>query len=402
MLFENYQTFVFIILFILAFNLFKLVVKNAIFSNLFILLGNVLIILTLVGEHTLIVLGVLSLVVFLTGKALHKRKIKSLFIGVLSLVLLLFTVRNYPYVQELLSQSMFSVINGPIISVQKLGLSYILFRYVHYLVDSYRGEISRSSLLPFLNYIFFFPTILAGPIDTYTNFQYWINNNRKEKYKRSLILAGVTRIFIGAIKTVALVPLVIDYAQNYEVLLPQFSPFFAVSLSLLAYSAYIYLDFSGYCDIAIGTSYLLGIKMPENFNSPYTSINLSEFWRRWHITFSKFLNLYVFKPSLKLYNKIINPRYRMLVTILSYVTTFTICGLWHGDQINFVYWGVWHGVGLALNKMFTTYVSPSVRVKESLGYKYLSMGLTFVFVTMGWGFFHYSEVQLIEIYNLFL
>jgi D-alanyl-lipoteichoic acid acyltransferase DltB (MBOAT superfamily) len=148
------------------------------------------------------------------------------------------------------------------------------------------------------------------------------------------------------------VPLIIHYATDYSVFPVSIPPLMALFMSLICYSFYIYLDFSGYSDIAIGTAYLIGIKTPENFNNPYRSQNLSEFWKRWHITFSSFLQLYVFKPFIQLFNILLPSKHRLLITILSYLATFVICGLWHGATINFVYWGLWHGVGLSINKIW--------------------------------------------------
>ena len=401
MFFSEYSTFVYVALFIFIYNLAKLFTNQRIVRNLIILGGNLLILLTLVKEHTLIVIAILSLLIYLSGSLLQKKKFKWFLGAILTLVITLFTIRNYPFVQELLNESYLSVITGPILSVQKIGLSYILFRFVHWLVESYKGSIVKSNFMTFLNYIFFFPSILAGPIDTYQNFHYWIDNKRV-KYHKSLFFAGVTRVFIGVFKTLGLVPYVISYATDYHELLPDYSPVVAVLLSLLAYSAYIYLDFSGYSDIAIGTAYMIGIKTPENFNNPYISESLSEFWKRWHMTFSNFLKEYVFVPFIKLYNSIFNPKYRMLVTVLCYLSTFAICGMWHGDKINFVYWGLWHGVGLSLNKIFTIKFKGKLNWSESSFYKIGSIILTFVFVTVGWVFFQYTEIELIEIYNLII
>ena len=199
-----------------------------------------------------------------------------------------------------------------------------------------------------------------------------------------------------------MVPILINFATDYTTLISDFSPLPAILISLLAYSAYIYLDFSGYCDIAIGTAYLIGIKTPENFNNPYNSKNLSEFWKRWHITFSTFLKLYIFKPSILLYNKVFNPKYKLIITILCYLTTFAICGLWHGDKINFVYWGLWHGIGLSINKIWTVKLKTKIPFSNTTAYKYASVFLTFIFVTIGWVFFNYSEEQLIELYKLLI
>jgi alginate O-acetyltransferase complex protein AlgI len=200
----------------------------------------------------------------------------------------------------------------------------------------------------------------------------------------------------------AIVPLLVPYALDYSALLVDYSPVGAISINLLAYSAYIYLDFSGYSDIAVGTAYLVGIKTPENFNNPYFSINLAEFWKNWHITFSNFLRLYVFMPFVNLYNSIFNPKHRMFVTIMCYLSTFLICGLWHGDTVNFVYWGLWHGVGLSINKIWTVMVVADSQVTNALWYKVGSVVITFVFVTIGWVFFNYSSVELLEIYSMLL
>lgn len=399
MFFSDYSTFIYVGLFILIYNLAKLFTNNGIVRNVIILGGNLLILLTLVKEHTLIVIAILSLLIYLSGLLLKKKKNKLFFGFVLTLVITLFAVRNYPFIQDLLKESYLEMITGPILSVQKIGLSYILFRFVHWIIESYKGSISKSNFLTFLNYIFFFPSILAGPIDTYNNFHYWLENKRL-KYQRSLFFAGITRVFLGAFKTLGLVPYVIDYATDYHELMPDYSPIIALSLSLLAYSAYIYLDFSGYSDIAIGTAYMIGIKTPENFNNPYVSNSLVEFWKRWHMTFSIFLKEYVFVPFIKLYNSIFNPKYRMTVTILCYLSTFIICGLWHGDEINFVYWGLWHGLGLSLNKVFILKFKKKLNWSESSLYRIGSITLTFVFVTVGWAFFQYTEIELIEIYNL--
>lgn len=393
MFFNDYIVFIYIALFVLVYNVLKVFVRVRAVKNLVVIGGSVLVLLTVIVEHTIIVLGVLSLLVFLLGKLLQRRRSAWALGLALLFVITLFCIRNYPFVQHILEGSYLSFINEPILSVQKLGISYILFRYVHWLVESYRQTISRSDLLTFLNYIFFFPNYLAGPIDTYKNFHYWIGNTRF-KYHRSLFFAGISRIFIGAVKTLLIVPLVIDYALDYSILMPEFSPFTALMLSLLAYSAYIYFDFSGYSDIAIGTAYLIGIRTPENFNNPYFSGNLSVFWKRWHITFSNFLFAYVFKPSLALLNRLF-PRFpRITVTISGYMITFFVCGLWHGETINFVYWGLWHGIGLAIGKAWQLYVPLPEKFKSSLAYKGGSILLTFIFVSFGWMFFNYSGNDL--------
>lgn len=399
MLFDSYITFIYIALFIIIYNAVRYITPQPLVRNIVLALGNLFMLLTLVKEHTIIVIAIVSLVVFTAGIFLQKRHVKQLLAFMLVLIITLFSIRNYSFVQDIISKTFLAFVNAPILSVQKLGLSYILFRYIHWLIESYRGHIYKPDFFSFLNYIFFFPSILAGPIDTYNNFRYWLANHHP-KYQRSLSLAGISRIAIGAIKTLGIVPLVQAYAVDYRTLMPAHSPLVAITLSLLAYSAYIYFDFSGYSDIAIGTAYLVGIRTPENFNNPYLSANLSEFWKRWHITFSTFLMLYVFKPFTALFNRFIKPGHRLAITVTCYILTFLICGLWHGSTLNFVYWGLWHGLGLTANKIWTVQFKPALAFSQTSLYKAFSVALTFGFVTIGWAFFCYSTAQLHTLFNL--
>jgi alginate O-acetyltransferase complex protein AlgI len=280
--------------------------------------------------------------------------------------------------------------------VEKIGLSYILFRLIHWLVESYKGTLRSRNFLAYLNYLFFFPTFMAGPIDTFNNFHYWTTTTRV-RFNRRMLLAGVGRIFIGAVKTLLVVPLIKPYAIDYEVLLSQLGPWGAVISAALLYSLYIYIDFSGYCDMAIGMAYTTGVRTPENFDNPYFSSNISEFWKRWHITFSTFLKIYVFKPVISLLNRLPIAKYRMLVSVTAYMITFLVCGLWHGSTLNFVLWGLWHGIGLSVYKLITygKTLKPLTTSRRIAG-----ICATFLFVTVGWVFFNYPVDKLLIMIKL--
>lgn len=402
MFFGSYQVFIYVLFFVLVYNLVKFTIKARLVKNLIVLFSSLIVLLTLVKEHSLIVLAVISLLIFLCGRLLQKRSLKSLLAFALTFLIVLFSIRNYPFVHGLLADSYLDFINKPILSVQKVGLSYILFRYVHWLVESYRKTIHRSDFLSFLSYIFFFPNFLAGPIDRYNNFHYWFGKN-KFSYNKSLFFAGVMRVFIGAVKTFGVVPFLIDYATDYQLLLPHFSsPALAVFVSSMFYYLYLFFDFSGYSDIAIGTGYMFGIKTPENFNNPLISGSLREFWQRWHITFSLFLRWYVFKPFINLYNNLINPKYRLLVSIISYISTFLVCGLWHGETVNYVWWGLSHGIGLSISKAWSVKVAEKYGFKDKWWYRTLSWIVTFVFISLTWLLFHYKQEELLKILELVL
>lgn len=382
MLFQSYALFAGVLLSAAAYAALREWAPRAVRGReALLLVVNALVLLTLVKEHTLIVLAVLGLSVYGAGALLERKGSRWGLAAAVTLLVGLFAVRNYPFLHEALGP-----LKGPVLSVQKLGLSYILFRWIHFLVESHRGTIRARHWLTFLNYTFFFPTILAGPIDRYANFHYGVVH-RPRPAERWSLLAGVWRVGLGAVKTLVLVPVVKPWAVDWESV-PVEHPVAAMALGLVSYSAFILLDFSGYSDIAIGTARWMGIRTPENFDWPYASRNLAEFWRRWHMTFSKFLRAYVFKPVVAALNRWpALARQRMVVTALAYLITFVVCGLWHGDRLHFVVWGAWHGMGLVLNKLWRDRWRPLAW--RGRWYDGASVVATWGFVTLGWGWFHY-------------
>lgn len=258
MIFNSYIILAYFLAFVIIYNVVKLITKNTLIRNIIIALMNVSVLATIAPDHTLIVLAIACMLFYYLGNFIRTKKSKPILSFGLIFVITLFCLRNYPYLQESISEGFFSFLSRPIMSVEKLGLSYILFRLIHWLIESYRGTIHNPNLLTFINYIFFFPSILAGPIDTYNNFQYWISAQRPS-YSKVLFFAGITRIFLGAFKTIAVVPLIVAYATNFHMFLGDHSPIMAVLLSAFTYSAYIFIDFSGYSDIAIGSAYMVGV-----------------------------------------------------------------------------------------------------------------------------------------------
>ena len=380
MLFGSYETFFGIILAVLVFRFVrKFLPQQQTVQQLTLLAVNAVILLTVVREHTLIVLAILSLLVYTVGRAQKGQRVA---IGaMIATVVALFAARNYEALRMALP-----ALEGPLLSVERVGLSYIVFRMVHWLVENKKDQIHSAHPLTFLNYIFFFPTFLAGPIDTYPNF----HHSAGRLPHPSWWAYGAGRITLGAAKTLLLVPLVRPWAMDFHTVAADtgLSHGPALALSLLAYSAYILFDFSGYSDIAIGVGRWLGFRLPENFRTPYLATNLADFWRRWHISFSTFLRRYVFKPILALLNRSAKlARHREPVTLLAYLTTFLICGLWHGDALHFAIWGLWHGTGLSVARLYR-----NRRPSWAHGrlYDLASTALTFTFVTIGWYAFHYD------------
>ncbi len=225
-----------------------------------------------------------------------------------------------------------------------LGLSYLCFRLIHVLIEYRDGNIPKLEFLPFLNYIFFAPVSLAGPINLYEPFRKDLENppplDGREFY------LAVRRIILGLAKKVLVAGLIWPYALgSLEPAGPH--PFVLLTVAAVCYSIYIYADFSGYTDIAIGLGRLFGIRLPENFDHPFLAPNLQDFWTRWHMTLTNWIRIYVFYP-LNLFltrrrpadGKLLNP-------VLAILVSFLLIGMWHGNQWNFVAFGLMHGAGIA-------------------------------------------------------
>ncbi len=310
----------------------------------------------------------------------------------------LFIILKYEWAQLLVGKLLWARPGFKPDLIQTIGVSYIFFKLVHCLVDAYRGRLFHLNPLTFLNYLFFFPTFLAGPIDRYQNFAAWLCHPAGRR-DRVLAKAAFFRIFLGVVKKFLLVPLVVTYAKDFgQVHLSEIF-YINVMISLIAYSFYLYFDFSGYSDLAIGVAMLLGFRVPENFAAPYLAQNLGDFWRRWHISLSSILREDIFLPLVRGISKYAPRVPRLAGSIAGYLVTFFICGLWHGNTVNFAIWGLWHGIGLSVHKLWQA--SPWCQwAKQRQGkfskplIAWAAVALTFVYVSAGWLFFNYSLPQI--------
>lgn len=329
----------------------------------------------------------------------HLDNDKRSLVGFVTLLLiLLLLITKYNWAQEIVVQSRFADLITGVKLIQSIGLSYVFFKLIHLLIDSYKNLLPSLDIITFLNYIFFFPTYLSGPIDRYHNFYKWLNYESTKK-AGILFWAALYRIFVGMIKKFALEPVIIDYALDFNSINITSIYLIDVLFSLIAYSFYIYLNFSGYSDIAIGTGMLFGFKIPENFRNPYFAKNISEFWKRWHITLSSILKEYIFLPFVQYLSRHFSKIPRLVITLLGYFVTFSISGIWHGDTLNFLLWGIWHAIGLIIYRCWKEFIKKGRVVKNSF-HKVLvgvSILITFSFVSIGWLFFNYSIDEIIAL-----
>ena len=251
-----------------------------------------------------------------------------------------------------------------------IGISFFIFQAISYLIDVYRGEsTSQKSFIKLLLYISFFPQLTAGPIIYYHDIQKQIEERRVTTDNTAM---GIRRFIIGLSKKVLIansLGVVVDavYALEFSYLsLP-------VSwIGALAYILQLYHDFSGYSDMALGLAMMFGFQFKENFDYPYISSSVQEFWRRWHISLSGWFKRYVYIP-------LGGNRRGELRTIINKVTVFFLTGLWHGAQWTFVVWGLIHGALLLLEQVLKPIIRPGKGMKW-LGVVYTLLAVTFAFV----------------------
>lgn len=266
-----------------------------------------------------------------------------------------------------------------------IGISFFTFQALSYVLDVHRdrGEVQRSPLKVGL-YISFFPQLIAGPIVKYETVAQQIDH-RKETWAD--FSAGCSRFIVGLGKKVLLSNQLAVVADRAFGLGDGLSASFAW-LGALCYTLQIYYDFSGYSDMAIGLGKMFGFHFLENFNYPYISRSITEFWRRWHISLSSWLKDY-------LYISLGGNRKGHLRTYLNLIVTMLLGGLWHGAAWRFVLWGGWHGASLAVHKWFMAHV-PGFKAQGAdmpRWRRIIGIVVTFHVVCFGWIMFRASDLQ---------
>lgn len=263
-----------------------------------------------------------------------------------------------------------------------LAISFFTFEFVHYLYDVKKGSKPINSLLDFSLFAIFWPSIVAGPVKRYQIFLEDLSQGIKSGWQDNFAPA-ILRICSGYSKKIIADNLTLFISFNDE-------SYFEKPLSmrwahLLAVSMRIYMDFSGYSDLALGFANLLGIKLPENFNWPYVANNLTDFWRRWHISLSSWIRDYVYIP-------LGGSRHGQHRKVFNGLLAFAICGLWHGAAWNFVLWGLFHGFGLAVSGNYRNWNNPLKKLGLLFDrYSFCSRAFTFLYVSIGWLIFFYPS-----------
>jgi alginate O-acetyltransferase complex protein AlgI len=254
-----------------------------------------------------------------------------------------------------------------------LGLSYLVFQLISYLIDIFRGHcFSEKKIVNFALYVMLFPKLFVGPIVRYRDISKQLSIRETNRLD---VGNGIRRFIQGLVKKI----IVADTIS--AVVNPAFSlatPNYSTSLAwfvLIGYSIQLYFDFSGFTDMAIGLGQMLGFRFMENFNYPYISTSISEFWRRWHISLSSWFREYVFFPLERVRHKI-----KINVQPLNILIIFLLIGFWHGFTFNFLLWGGIHGLAVALETIFLGKVLKKV-------WKPIQHLYTLMLIMIGWVFF---------------
>jgi len=266
-----------------------------------------------------------------------------------------------------------------------LGISFFIFEFVHYLVDVYRGDKPLTSFMEFAAFASFFPSQIAGPIKRYKDFTDRLR--QPEPMTAALFTEGTTLIVQGLFKKVAI-------ADPIGVIVN--GPFASTTMlsgpdawiASIGFVIQVYCDFSGYTDIGRGSALWLGIRLPENFNLPYLATDLSDFWRRWHISLSSWLRDYIYIP-------LGGSRKSVFMAWRNLFITMVACGIWHGASWHYVLFGMGQGIGLGVNREWRLFLNkhPGLsKICESRGGLLFSNFLLMTFITLSYAVFRSPDV----------
>ena len=274
-----------------------------------------------------------------------------------------------------------------------LGISYIFFRVIQVIVEIYDGVITEISTAQFLMFLLFFPSLSSGPIDRSRRFveddeRIWTCSEYAE-----LLNDGIYKLVLGLFYKVVCSSLF--YQLLNSVFAERYSPLYLAGYSY-AYGLYMFFDFAGYSSMAVGTSYILGIRMPDNFNKPFLSVDIKDFWNRWHITLSSWFRDFIFTRFVL--DSVRKKRFktRLGCATAGLILNMLIMGLWHGPYAHYIAYGLYHGILLAVTEIYQKKARFYRTHKKERWYRVISWFLTLNAVMLGFLIFsgHIQETWL--------
>tara|TARA_Y100000590_G_scaffold291057_1_gene327693 strand:- start:14978 stop:16201 length:1224 start_codon:yes stop_codon:yes gene_type:complete len=326
--------------------------------------------------------------------ALYKQRTNKFLTGLLigiSLIALCFY--KYSLVQSFFI-AFFPLSASLLKPISFIGISFFSFKLISLVVDTAQGKLKeKPDFFHYINYLLFFPCYLSGPLDRFDRFIQDANISTPLGAKETYL--AVSRIIFGLFKKAliadSLYGLSIFGINNID--LAQ-APTSSLFLGSYLYAFVLYLDFSGYSDIAIGISRLLGIKTPENFNNPFMARNIQEFWNRWHISFIHWLRDYIYFP-LQMFFIRIGFKNFVAIAAISYIITFVLAGIWHGDKSIYLWYGLCHGLALAAFQVYSSQLPKLIGQERMQWYQKSTMVRVLATLTT-FHFFVFSLIIFIE------
>ncbi len=290
---------------------------------------------------------------------------------------LLIYCRYLSYIEQLIEDAGGAKLTFTAIVVP-VGISYFTFSQIAYLVDTYRDPSIKYSVLDYSLFVSFFPKISVGPIALSTELIPQFNDSVRKTVDYDNMAKGLYRFTLGLAKKLLIADNLGKFVDIGYANIPNLGTSNAI-LVILSYTLQIYFDFSGYCDLASGMCLMLGFDLCENFDSPYGSLSINEFWKKWHITLTRFFRNYLYIP-------LGGNRKGKIRTYFNNLFIFIISGLWHGAATHFVLWGAIHGVGIIISKLISPVTKKTPRA--------IRWFLTFAFVNLAWVFFRADDTTV--------
>ena len=337
-------------------------------------------------EYYILALSLIFAIVIYGKKTLMLSYLIGFIIYQYILVLIAHKIENVKYLKILVFLSVVPLIINKVFALTQwhllafIGISYMSFKTIQIMIEISDGLIKeRISIIDYIQFLLFFPTVSSGPIDRSRRFMVNIKERMPRDEYLELAGVGVYRVVLGLLYKVVLS----TYSYHYLVTLPNFGSLEYSVKYMYLYTLYLFFDFAGYSLMAVGSSNILGIKTPMNFNKPFLSIDIKDFWNRWHITLSTWLRDFVFSRVFMEATKKKRFKKRLNTAMYAYMVNMLLMGFWHGLTISYIVYGAYHGI---LKAGFEYYQKKSKfykKNKNKVWYKVCSWFITINLVIFG-------------------
>jgi D-alanyl-lipoteichoic acid acyltransferase DltB (MBOAT superfamily) len=290
-----------------------------------------------------------------------------------------------------------------LISADFIGLSYLAFRTSYLVLEVRNGVAPRPSIWEYLGFAFFAPTLSVGPISPYSQYRLAFAETGRPTIP---IGRALLRVLVGAVKFKFFGPLLSQFTYSGLVLDGHPHLWVDLPISAVAYYLYLYCNFSGFCDIAIGGAGLMGIAVAENFNNPFAARNLKDFWNRWHMTLSHYMRDVVFSPLSKTLVRAFGPAQANQAVALTILVVFLLIGVWHGTALRYAAFGAVHGIGVITNHYYTVALKKRLGKESFAAYnrnrtiQATAVALTFTYVAGSLFLFANNSVNMKDIFAM--